>query len=136
MIMKRYESVDLFADLKELVDANVKHFPSAFDIDKNIFIHGFHEKSPDFIWFIKPNGTGCVNEKEAYIKGTYDFNECMRCLNDPFVNAYLVHMEGRYEDKFVGTILEVDAKKLQIVANYLLIKNFILTHQVQISPQI
>ena len=31
-IMKSYKSVDLFADLKELVDENVKHFPSAFDI--------------------------------------------------------------------------------------------------------
>ena len=110
--MKRYDSVDLFADLTRLVDENVKDYQSDFDIDKDIFLQGYEEKNQDFIWFTRPSGTGCVKEKDAYINGTYGFNECIYFLKDPSVNAYFVHVDGKTEDKLVGSILAVNAQQL------------------------
>ena len=111
--MIRYDSKDLFSDLGKLVEQDVKHYQSDFTIDKEILLESFERGEQDFIWWTRENGTGCIREREAFLKETSARNSCLYWLTgDETVKAYTVNVRGTVNGQMIGSIYPMDTKEL------------------------
>lgn len=126
-----YHCEDLFAVLGELIEYNVKHYKSDFEYDKKILKSAVQETEKDFIWFTRDNGTQCVNERLAYIDGTFGHAECSTFLGGDSTKAYYVHVDGRKNGKVSGSVYPVDHMKLYNE----IMENKVPAHQVKLTPR-
>lgn len=126
-----YHCEDLFAVLGELVEQNVKHYKSDFNYDKEILEDATKETEKDFIWFTRDSGTQCVNERNAYIDGTFGHAECYTYLGEDSSKAYYVHVDGMENNKVSGSVYPVDHVRLYNE----IMENKVPAHQVKLTPK-
>lgn len=71
--MKRYENIDFIPFLEEQMKVNTQSYQSDFEIDRQAFLRAAASEKPEdkrLLWLSRTMGTQCVNERDAFIKGT------------------------------------------------------------------
>ena len=130
----KYECDDLFEMLDVLVERNVKHYKTDYELDKEFFKKVASNPSitdRDFIWFTRDCGTQCAEERAAYIDGTYDHAQCYTFLHDPSVEAFFVHIDGIENNKITGSVYSVEPLKLYTE----IMNNKVPAAQVELTPK-
>jgi len=123
--MRKYENVDVVAMLGAVVELNTEHYKSDFKYD----VERFREvaKHPDgennrFLFMSRQSGTWCVQEREAYIKGSEAFNfwngyasilgDVKSYMSTVIVQdrilAYAVEVKGLENGRVKGDVYELD----------------------------
>ena len=75
--MNKHTGVDLYEALGKVVEENTAFYKDDFEIDKRIIQRAAESDEPDekrLLWLSRKSGTQCLNEREAFIRDTRDFN--------------------------------------------------------------
>jgi hypothetical protein len=114
--MNAQTNVDLISVLGEVVSRNTAFYKEDFEIDKQIFRRAAASDEPDekrLLWLSRKCGTQCLNEREAYIRDTRDFNTWQyyaQQTDEPII-AYVVepyHLNG---EKVIGNLYKLDYRE-------------------------
>ena len=111
--MRKFINCDVLSVLNEIMRHNTENFCEDFNIDKEILTEAANEKeSADkrFLWMSRPQGTHCIKEKDAYLKGTPAYDTWLYYdEQDPRnIIAYAVDLTGFENDVLKGNLYELD----------------------------
>ena len=121
--MKKYTDIDLFPELRKMVDKNTQHYKSDFDIDMDIIRKYAISAEPldkPLLWISRPSGTHCLRESEVFIKGTHEHSAfCFYAeqTQDKVLACVIVpkRIEG---DSVIGDLFEINYREhAALVAN-------------------
>jgi len=123
--MRKYENVDVVAALGAVVELNTEHYKSDFKYDVERFKKA--ALNPDgennrLLFMSRQSGTWCVQEREAYIKGSEAFNiwngyatllgDINSYMSSVIVQdrilAYAVEVKGFVNGRVKGDLYELD----------------------------
>ena len=111
--LNKFENVDVIASLEAVMKQNTAFYQSDFDIDRRI-LQEAADRSGDtdrrLLWFSRPSGTGCVRERDVFLKDTRQHN-AWRFYGEQTrdtVLAYLVELTGTERGKIKGNLYELD----------------------------
>lgn len=112
----RFIGVDILDVMERIVEVHTVHYKSDFDIDRRILeaAAGKEERQDRiFLWMCRENGTWCLRERDAFLKGTREHNVfCFYAeqTREP-VLAYAVEVTGIADGIVTGDIYALDYQK-------------------------
>lgn len=111
--MNKFENVDVFAALEQIMRQNTAFYQSDFEIDKEIIQRAAaSEKAEDrvLLWMSRPAGTYCFRERDVFLKDTRQHNTWKfygEQTHDRIL-AYAVELTGTDRGKVRGNLYELD----------------------------
>ena len=111
--MNKHTEVDLYQALGKVVEENTAFYKDDFEIDKRIIQKAAESDEPDekrLLWLSRRSGTQCLNEREAFIRDTRDFNTWQfyaQQTGDHFV-AFVVEPYFIQGKAAIGNLYELD----------------------------
>lgn len=114
--MKKHTEVDLYEALGKVVEENTAFYKDDFEIDKRIIQRAAESDEPDekrLLWLSRKSGTQCLNEREAFIRDTRDFNTWQfyaQQADDHFV-AFVVEPYFIQGKAAIGNLYELDFRE-------------------------
>ena len=111
--LNKFEDVDVFASLNEIMKQNTGFFQSDFDIDREIIAKAAasaRKEDKTLLWFCRPSGTHCFRERDVFLKDTAPHNTWrfyMEQTSDRIL-AYAIELTDREHGKIKGNLYELD----------------------------
>ena len=111
--LNKFEDVDVFASLNEIMKQNTGFFQSDFDIDREIIakaVASARKEDKTLLWFCRPSGTHCFRERDVFLKDTAPHNTWrfyMEQTSDRIL-AYAIELTDREHGKIKGNLYELD----------------------------
>ena len=105
----KFENIDLFAAMGNIVDSHVQHYKTDFDIDKSMLRKAAEKESREertYIWLCRSMGTWLLNERNVFIQDTREYNtfKFYAEQTSDCIHAYVVEVTGMDGDTVVGSL--------------------------------
>lgn len=112
MKLRKFIDCNIIDVLHEIMCHHTEHYQSDFEVDKTIFEKAaLSDRSEDkhLLWLSYPCGTRCINERQAYIRETYDNSSwAFHNKTGDSVRAFAVEVMGVDGDKIWGNVYELN----------------------------
>lgn len=109
----RFENVNVFETLRQIMLHNTEHYQSDFEYD----IASLQKAAEDscgsrcFLWLSRRCGTWCFEERAVYIRNTHAFNTWdYYNYSSENVKAFAVEIEALQGKAVMGHVYELDHK--------------------------
>lgn len=114
--MRKFINCDVLSVLNEIMLHNTENYREDFNIDKEILTESANEKEyadKRFLWMSRPQGTHCIKEKDAYLKGSPAYDTWLYYDEQEPENiiAYAVELTGFENDVLKGDLYELDFRE-------------------------
>lgn len=114
--MNKHTEVDLYKALGGVVEKNTVFYKEDFEIDKQIIQRAAESDDPDekrLLWLSRKSGTQCLNEREAFIRDTRDFNtwQFYAQQTDDHIIAFVVEPYFVQGKAAIGNLYEIDFRE-------------------------
>jgi hypothetical protein len=109
--MRKFEDVDVISTLRKIVDNNTLFYQTDFKYDAETLKEA--AEGSHFYWMSRTSGTWLINDRDAHIRNTYDYNTWQYYSDTKYygVKAFAVAVKENINGQPYGDIYELHYNK-------------------------